>query len=97
MAGYFNFKSEKNVQRWEATRKSGRKAYIVKSGILGWGIPVAIAVTGLDWYHGTPLNELAVPFAIRLILFGLVGGIAFGAVMWKMSEYFYAKAAKPQA
>jgi hypothetical protein len=97
MAAYLNFTSEKNAQRWDATRKSGRKAYIVKSGILGWGIPVAIAVTALDWYHGTPLNELAVPFAIRLVLFGLVGGIAFGAAMWKFSEWMHAKAAKPQA
>jgi hypothetical protein len=91
MVGYFNFKTA-NVKRWEATRKSGRKAYIVKSGIFGWGIPVALAVTGLDWYHGTPVSELGVPLAIRLVLFGLVGGIAFGAVMWKMSEYFNAKA-----
>jgi hypothetical protein len=93
MAGYFNFKSsEANVKRWQATRESGRKAYIVKAGILGWGIPVALAVTGLDWYQGTPISELGVPLAIRLVLFGLVGGIAFGAVMWKVSEYFYAKA-----
>jgi hypothetical protein len=97
MAAYLNFNSGKNVQRWETTRKSGRKAYIVKFGILGWGIPVAIAVTGLDWYHGTPLSDLAVPFLIRLVLFGLVGGIAFGAAMWKFSEWMYAKAAKPQA
>jgi hypothetical protein len=89
--------TEKNVQRWDAMRKAGRKAYIVKFGILGWGIPVAIAVTGWDWYQGAPLNELAVPFAIRLVFVGLVGGIAFGAAMWKVSEYLSAKSAKPQA
>lgn len=97
MAGFIN--SDENAARRDATRKSGRKAYIIKFGILGWGIPVALAVTGLDWYQGTPVNELAVPLAIRLVLFGLVGGVAFGAAMWKYSEYVYSKgaAAKPQA
>lgn len=97
MAGFM--KSERDIARWEATRKSGRKAYIIKFGIFGWGVPVALAVTGMDWYYGTPLNELAVLLAIRLVLFGLVGGVAFGAVMWKFSERLYAQAeaAKPQA
>lgn len=92
MANFFSNAS--TAQRWERTRLQGRKSYIVKFGILGWGIPVALAVTGLDVYHGTPLSELAVPLAIRLVLFGVLGGIAFGAIMWKLSEWSRARAQK---
>jgi len=93
MAAYLNFKSKKNLKRWTDTRKRGFWPFVVKAGILGWGIPVSFLVTGLDWYQGVPLNELGVPLAIRLVLFGLLGGVAFGATMWKFSQYQYAKAA----
>lgn len=92
MAGYSS--SEATAQRWERLRQQGRKSYIIKYGILGWGIPVALAVTGLDWYHGTPAIDLAVPLAIRLVLFGILGGLAFGASMWKFNEYLRNRAHK---
>lgn len=92
MTGIIN--SDTTAARDDDAQKSARKAFIIKVGILGWGVPVALAVTAYDWYQGTPVNELAVPLAIRLVLFGLVGGIAFGAVMWKFSQR---AAAKPQA
>jgi hypothetical protein len=77
-----------------SSRQQGLKSFIVKYGILGWGIPVALAVTVWDWISGTPVTDLAVPLAIRLVLFGLLGGIAFGAFMWKFSQWQRAKAQK---
>ncbi|MFO1096064.1 MAG: hypothetical protein U0992_22575 [Planctomycetaceae bacterium] len=75
--------------RWESIRKHGRRAYIIKFGILGWGIPVSLVLTIWDWYRGLPVSELAVPLALRLVLFGIIGGIAFGACMWKVMELMY--------
>lgn len=86
------FSKERTLQRWEATRKAGRLSYIVKYGVLGWGIPVAIATTVIDGFQGTPVSELGVALAIRLVLFGIVGGLGFGTVMWKFSERARAKA-----
>ena len=97
MAGYFNFNSAANYKRRTATRTAGFWPYVVKAGILGWGIPVAILVTAMDWYQGAPLSDLGIPLAIRLVLFGIIGGIGFGAAMWKYSEYVYGKAAEKQA
>ena len=69
-----------------ASTTPGRKAFIIKFGILGWGIPCALLTTAWDWYFGLPVSELGVSLAIRLVLFGIVGGIAFGAAMWKVSQ-----------
>jgi hypothetical protein len=89
MANYFS--RERGLQRWERIRKAGRSSYIVKYGVLGWGIPVAILTTLMDWLQGTPVTELAVALAIRLPLFA-IGGIAFGAFLWAFQERSRARA-----
>jgi hypothetical protein len=91
-----SLKADNDVTRGTAAPKAGFWPFVVKMGILGWGIPVALAVTAWDWYQGVPLNELGVPLAIRLVLFGLFGGIAFGAGMWKFSEYMHSRATESQ-
>ncbi len=64
--------------------KLGRKRYILRVGVLGWGVPVAILfslVQGfqLGWdgflFHLIP----------ALVLFP-IGGIFFGMIMWRMAR-----------
>jgi hypothetical protein len=80
-----------------SARTPSRAAFIVKFGILGWGIPCALLTIAWDWFCGVPASELGVPLAIRLVLFGLVGGIAFGATMWKVSQTIRGQAASGTA
>lgn len=77
------------IRNWESIQKAGFWPFVVKSGILGWGIPVAVAITAWDWYAGAPVADLGLPLAVRLILFGLLGGIAFGATMWRYMTWMY--------
>lgn len=86
------FSSQTAFDRWEATHKAGRRAFIIKHGILGWGIPVAIALTLWDWYSGIPADQHGFRLALGIVLFGLVGGTAFGAAMWRIQGWIYSKA-----
>ncbi len=74
--------------RWERVRAKGRSRYIWLSGVLGWGLPVAvawsIAMTGFrgGWsltnYDFTLLGSYLLP---ALILFP-IGGYLWGACIW---------------
>jgi hypothetical protein len=76
------FKSD--PARWAKFSKLGRTQYVLRFGVLGWGIPTAILFALIQSYRqgsGGFLFEL-IP---ALIIFPL-GGILFGRIMWWMME-----------
>ena len=77
-------------KKWAKTREQGRTAYVLKYGVIGWGIPTAVmfsivlaAIQGWD--------RIWILLVVSLIFFP-IGGIAFGILTWKASEAKYQKA-----
>lgn len=80
---------EARIQRWAVTRLRGKRRFIIINGILGWGLP-----TGFFWclfmWAFTPDFRPALSVPVALILFPL-GGIAWGALIWRASEKHFAE------
>ena len=65
-------------------RKLGRKQFVLRYGVLGWGVPVAIFFSLLQGYlHGW--QGFAFQLLPALILFP-AGGIFYGQIMWWLLE-----------
>lgn len=82
--------AEERLAKWERVRAAGRDRFVMRCGVLGWGVPTAIlySLAGLLWERG--LGEFALRLAISLLLFPL-GGYFWGAIMWRHFEAAYAK------
>ena len=79
-----------NSERWAKFRKLGRNQYVLRVGVLGWGVPVAIffsLIQSFEYGWDTFIFRL-IP---ALVLFP-VGGIFFGLFMWKIMERKHAAA-----
>jgi hypothetical protein len=76
--------SETTLRGWAKTRTLGQSAFILKYGILGWGVPTAIL-----WSVLVAADEGLAALPI-LLLFALtlfpVGGYVFGRVLWAVLE-----------
>ena len=84
--------NEKQIHKWEKTRKMGKKKFIFYYGVLFWGLLTGFLfpIIGLILFKKTlSLSD----FIISLIIFPL-GGILFGLTMWHSSEKKYQKCIK---
>lgn len=77
------------VARWEGERKAGVLRYVLRKGLIGWGLPLYVFMYGVQ----TLLRgDLWVPVeALRNAVLWLGCGAVFGAVMWWVSEMNYRK------
>ena len=66
----------------------GKKRYIVRYGVIGWGLGTAMAFTAWNYYTKHMLRPLEI--IIPLIAFPL-SGIAWGAFMWSVTKRRYDK------
>jgi hypothetical protein len=81
--------SQRQVERWERTRRMGRTKLIWLYGVLGWGVSVAVSWSMLmSWIRGWDRLHVLLPLA--LVIFPL-GGFFFGIVAWRSSESRCAK------
>jgi hypothetical protein len=82
--------TEKQIARWEKTRKMGRARYIWLVGVLGWGVATgsmwAVAMAAMQGWERLP-----VLLAMALVGFP-IGGYFFGMWVWKASESQYQQA-----
>jgi hypothetical protein len=79
--------TEKQREKWARVRAAGRKSYIWKYGVLGWGVPVAIAwAVGIAAWNGWAQLPILLPLA--LVCFP-PGGYVLGAMMWRQAEIAY--------
>ncbi len=77
-----------NEAKWPKFKKLGRKQFILRYGVLGWGVPVAIAyAANMAFDHGW--DKFLFFLIPSLILFPLCG-IWFGKYMWNWLERKYA-------
>jgi hypothetical protein len=60
----------------------GRTQYVLRFGVLGWGIPSAILFSVIQGYR-FGWDGFLVQLILALIIFPL-GGILFGRLMWRL-------------
>ncbi len=81
--------TERQAEKWAATRAKGRSRYILLFGVLGWGLTMvvlwtALMVADLGW------SSLPVLLPVAAIAFPC-GGYLWGATMWYFAERAYSK------
>lgn len=77
-------RGEEARKNWLLKMKAGRNAYVLRNGILRWGIPVNIPTFVIFE------RAKGVPSAIVYFLaFTLVSGIAFGLSVWYANCWLY--------
>lgn len=86
------------MEKWEKTRQLGKKKFIIKSGVLGWGLPFVIGWPIIMFFITSgerTLFKLISLFFTALIVFP-IGGYFSGLTMWNLSEKKYQKYIKNQ-
>jgi len=77
------------VARWERERKAGAMRYVLRKGLVGWGLPLYLFMYGVQTLlRGDALEPQQ---ALRSAVWWLGCGAVFGAVMWWVSEFNYRK------
>jgi hypothetical protein len=83
------------IERWERYRAQGRTDFIVRRGMLGWGLPAALFTVAYKAFQeqGFVLpphltDSLRGAIAVALLLFPIVGGL-FGRWLWTTGEARY--------
>lgn len=73
-------------EKLERMLARGKASFIWRWGVLGWGVPVFLGTTILDYYTQQrahkPFNGDVVTLSVHLGIW-LIAGCAFGASMWK--------------
>ncbi|WP_159887357.1 hypothetical protein [Paenibacillus puerhi] len=84
------------VSKWEEIRSKGKAQYVIKYGMLLWGLPIGIASAGLARVFDQDFSlegffspELMFEMVSRALFFMIVAGPIFGWVMWKVYENKY--------
>jgi hypothetical protein len=86
----------KGVYKWEQTRQAGRKRYVWRIGVLGWGGLMFLVMTpffyiqqyGATWPSAENLLG-SVILVLASAAIWLIGGYWFGSTMWSTMERAY--------
>jgi hypothetical protein len=77
------------VTRWGATRAAGPARYILRTGILGYGLAMFLVTTFF-----LPHSPLTAPYVLLRVLIWTAAGTVFGLSMWTFMEWRYSRVAK---
>ena len=83
-------KMTKKFEKWEKLREKGKWNYILKYGVMIWGVGTAVFFSLIISFVMERETSFFLILLISLILFPL-GGIAWGAFMWSFIERSYAR------
>ncbi len=76
------------LEKWQVTQDKGRKSFIIKYGVMGWGLKTGILFALVfPFFLDTPYSIVSFLLVLipSLILFPL-GGILWGLYMWNFFE-----------
>lgn len=79
------YSDNKKIKTWNEIKNNGLRNFILKYGILRFGIPMSILNFVLMVIFNPKnysVREYVLKLGIDLVAFSLVGGIIFGAFMW---------------
>lgn len=76
-----------NYYKWQKVLNKGLLNYVVKHGILGWGVPVGLIITIWDYIDEKPqnLSNFIIESLPNLIIYP-IAGIFFGLFMFKVMK-----------
>ena len=74
----------KHIDNWRNIRESGWAAWVIKRGILGFGVPMSLFFAIQIW-----LTSGIVPASLMFFPSALIGGAIFGLTTWNLSEWRY--------
>jgi hypothetical protein len=90
--GQIEFMTQQDRHWWEQMREKGHASFVLREGILRYGVQVAFALLVMQVTYfiffsrdPVPLIELALGWAIDAIIFGSL----IGYVLWKRHEKDY--------
>ena len=75
----------KKFEKWEKLREKGKWNYILKYGVMMWGVGTAVLFSLIISFVIERETSFFLILPISLVLFPL-GGIAWGAFMWSFIE-----------
>ena len=67
--------------KWSQTRAKGKADYVLKAGVLSYGLPMFLIMT--FFVHR---ERLTTNFILVSALLWLLGGVFFGVAMWHVYE-----------
>ena len=76
--------SHSESEKWEKFSKLGRTQYVVRYGVLGWGIPTGILFAVFSGFMDG-WDQLLPQIIKALVLFPLIG-ILCGRIWWRQLE-----------
>lgn len=80
---------DKDFDKWAITRRQGILPYILKFGVIAWGVPMFITMSFIvnkPFANGFTIKNIAVHGGIWLC-----AGIFFGLATWLVFEKMYQK------
>ncbi len=84
--------SEKARQRWQKTRARGKKSFVLRVGVLGWGGFMVIAMTAQDLIREPHSHHETIYYvglvAVNLLIWP-IAGYFFGNSMWGYYETYF--------
>ncbi len=81
--------SHSDTEKWAKLSKLGRSQYVLRVGVLGWGVPTAMLFSLIEGYR-LGWDQFVFQLVPALVIFP-VAGIFFGRAMWRMLEKKRAK------
>jgi hypothetical protein len=73
------------LRKWETTRQLGKRRYVVRNGVVGWGIPVGIILTLFDtWRRGFSAHAIVIA-----VIIWPIAGYFVGLATWAIRERRY--------
>ena len=85
----------RDLKNWEALRQRGKKRFILITGVLSYGVPMFFVMTFFVNRKSEVMPE-PLRLGISLVIW-LLGGAAFGWIMWRLNEGRYQKFLAKQA
>ncbi len=80
---------QNQLERWAQTRQMGRTNFVVRIGVLAWGLPMLIF---FSLYFGIKRGWDQIFTMLPIMTMTcIIGGALFGLAMWYMSEAQYSK------
>jgi hypothetical protein len=73
------------AEKWQSQRSEGRMKYIIRVGVLGYGLAMFIAMT----FFISPPKVLDARSILVNAAVWAVGGVVFGLLTWWVSEWRY--------
>ena len=88
-------------RRWSQIRANGQRSFVLRHGVLGWGLPMSIWMplgrAGFDFVEQgfVEWNQIFVSGLTGLPIW-LAGGVLFGCGMWSWSEHSWHRPHPPE-